>query len=104
MIIVLGSVTAQAGRVAEALALARQHVARSLTEPGCLAHAVHVDLDDASRLVFVERWDSRESLFEHFRLPASRGFAKALAALAVAPPTLDVFEAEPVELPGRRAA
>jgi ketosteroid isomerase-like protein len=39
MIIVLGSVVAHEGRRDEALALSEEHVARSRTEPGCIAHA-----------------------------------------------------------------
>ncbi len=103
MIIVLGSVVV-GGRIDEALTLCREHVARSRTEAGCLAHAVHRDTGNPSRLVFVERWDSRESLFAHFQVPASRNFGKALAALSAEPPTIEVFEAEPVELPRRRKA
>ena len=41
MILVIGSVVAQPTRIAEALALSREHVARSRLEPGCVSHAVH---------------------------------------------------------------
>lgn len=98
MIIVLGSVTAQPGKLAEALALSQQHVARSRAEPGCLSHAVHPDSEDAQRLVFVERWADRAALAEHFRVPASRAFVKALSALASAAPELHVYEATEVRL------
>ena len=68
MILVLGSVVAMEGRVAEALALSREHVARSRTEPGCIAHAVHQDTENPLCLVFVERWASQEVLWEHFKV------------------------------------
>ena len=103
MIIVLGSITAAEGRVAEALALSREHVARSRAEPGCVSHAVHPDSENPSRLVFVEQWESREALWEHFKVPASRAFGKALAGLAARPPTMELFEATPVAVPGREA-
>lgn len=98
MIIVLGSVTVQPGRLDEALALSRQHVARSRTEPGCESHAVHQDTDDPQRLVFVERWADRAALAAHFRVPQSRAFVQALSALASAPPELQVYEATPVSM------
>ena len=101
MIVVLGSVVVAEGRVDEALALSRDHVARSRTEAGCLAHAVHRDTEDPSRLVFGERWADRDTLFAHFRVPASRAFGKALAALAATPPTIELFDAEALPLPGR---
>jgi quinol monooxygenase YgiN len=96
MIIVLGNVVAQEGRIAEALALSRQHVARSRAEPGCIAHAVHCDTENPQRLVFVEQWSDQAALYEHFKVPASRAFAKALTALAAQAPELAVYEATPV--------
>ena len=96
MIVVLGSVVAREGRFAEALALSQEHVARSRGEAGCLAHAVHRDTENPSRLVFVERWSDQAALREHFRLPASRSFAKALAGIAGEPPTMTLYEATEV--------
>ena len=101
MIIVFGSVVAKDGCFAEALALSREHVARSRAEPGCIAHAVHPDDEHPSRLVFVERWASRAALLDHFAVPASRAFGKALAGLAAEPPDIELFESTPLEIPGR---
>ena len=100
MIIVIGSVIARAGCHAEALALSQAHVARSRLEPGCLAHAVHQDTENPARLVFVERWADRAALLQHFKVPASRVFAKALAALAAEPPAIELFKATPFQVPG----
>ena len=93
MILVIGSLTAQAGRYEEALALSQEHVARSRAEPGCVAHAVHRDTENPNRLVFVEEWLDQASLQQHFKVPASRAFAKALGELASQPPTLAMYEA-----------
>ena len=98
MIIVIGSVRIQDGQLAQALALSQQHVARSRAEPGCLAHAVHPDLDDPLRLVFVEQWLDQAALAAHFKLPASRAFVKALAALASAPPGMTLYDASEIRL------
>jgi len=103
MILVLGDVVAREGRIAEALALSKEHVARSRAEPGCLAHAVHQDTENPSRLVFVEQWANQEALWEHFKVPASRAFAKALALLAERPPSIAIYEAEQVSMPGKNA-
>jgi quinol monooxygenase YgiN len=103
MIIVLGNVIAREGRVNEALSLSRQHVARSIAEPGCIAHAVHQDSENPLRLVFVEQWTSQAALWEHFKVPESRAFAKELAALAQEEPTIAIYEAQPVPVPGKSA-
>jgi quinol monooxygenase YgiN len=103
MIIVLGSVVARDGRIDEALSLSQEHVARSRAEPGCIAHAVHQDTENPSRLVFVEQWASQAALWEHFKVPASRTFAKALAALGQEEPSIAIYEAAPVQVPGKNA-
>jgi quinol monooxygenase YgiN len=72
MILVTGSVTAREDSFDEILRLSQEHVNRSRAEPGCIAHAVHVDCENPLRLVFFERWADRDALLKHFALPASR--------------------------------
>ena len=98
MILVTGSILANADNLEEILTLSLEHVKRSRNEPGCLAHAVHQDAENPLRLVFVEQWADRSALAAHFAVPESRTFAKAVRALAVEPPTLNIYEAEPVQL------
>ncbi len=98
MIIVTGSFTAKQGRLEEALALSIEHVRRSRLESGCISHAVHQDAENPQRLVFVEEWADRAALSAHFVVPASRGFGKALMALAEGAPSMAVFEAERVKI------
>ena len=98
MILVLGSVVAKEDTFPEVLALSREHVERSRAEPGCISHAVHIDTENPHRLVFVEQWQDHQTLQDHFRVPASRAFGKALASLASAPPQMAVYEASQVRL------
>jgi quinol monooxygenase YgiN len=104
MILVLGSVVSRDGRTSEALALSQAHVARSRSEPGCIAHAVHQDTENPARLVFVEQWASQAHLWEHFKVPASKAFAKALAELAAEPPSMALYDAMELQVPGRSAS
>lgn len=96
MILVLGSVLIREGSLTEALAISQEHVERSRAEPGCQAHGVSVDAQVPQRLVFVERWASMDALRAHFAVPASRGFAKQLAALAAQPPSMAIYDAAEV--------
>jgi quinol monooxygenase YgiN len=98
MIIVLGSVVAAEGKVQEALALSQTHVARSRQEPGCIAHAVHIDAENPSKLVFVEQWADMAMLQDHFKVPESRAFARALGALASETPIMSLFDAAALPL------
>lgn len=93
MIIVTGSVTVRPDAIDEAVAVSLEHVHRSRTEPGCLLHSVHRDVEDPSRLVFLEHWQDRDALDTHFALPASGDFVARLGELATGAPSLDIFEA-----------
>lgn len=93
MVIVFGNVPVAPVHIAEALALAREHVLRSRTEPGCLSHAVYEDPDRPHQLVFVEEWASQEALQQHVALPASVAFGQALVRLADGRMQVRMFEA-----------
>jgi quinol monooxygenase YgiN len=93
MLIVLGSVLARTDSVEEIRRIAQEHVARSRLEPGCLSHAVHADLDEPLRLVFIERWADWDALRVHFEVPASATFVRDMGRLSAAPPEMTVYEA-----------
>jgi quinol monooxygenase YgiN len=97
MILVTGSVTARPDSFDEIRKLSLEHVHRSRGEPGCISHAVHLDCENALRLVFIEQWADRAALLAHFAVPASRGFVKALQPLAAAASTIQIYDATPVE-------
>jgi hypothetical protein len=65
MILVTGSVTARAESLNEVRQLSLEHVHRSRNEPGCIAHAVHIDCENPLRLVFVEQWTDSAALLAH---------------------------------------
>ena len=77
--------------------LSLEHVHRSRKEPGCISHAVHVDCENALRLVFLERWADGAALLAHFALPASRDFVRALQPLAADASTIELYEATRLE-------
>jgi quinol monooxygenase YgiN len=97
MILVTGSIVARADSLDRLIALCLEHVRRSRTEPGCLAHAVHHDVENSLRLVFVEEWSDRAALAAHFAVPESLAFVNGVRALAAEPPQIRVYEAEPVK-------
>jgi quinol monooxygenase YgiN len=97
MIVVTGSVTARKETFNEVRRLSLEHVHRSRAEPGCISHAVHVDCEDALRLVFIEQWVDRAALLAHFAVPASRDFVRALQPLAAVATTIQLYDATQLE-------
>ena len=98
MIIVTGSLVGTDETIDELIALSLEHVRRSRAEPGCASHAVHRDVEDPHRLVFVEQWQDRETLLAHFGVPASGAFVRAAAKLSTASPTIEIYEADSINL------
>jgi quinol monooxygenase YgiN len=96
MIIVTGRMTAKPGRLDDAVRVSLEHVRRSRTEPGCLVHSVHQDVEDPNTLVFFEQWEDRAVLTAHFAVPESRAFVAALSECAAGRPRMDLFDAEPL--------
>jgi quinol monooxygenase YgiN len=96
VVIVTGSITAREEHVGEVERLSLEHVRRSRTEPGCLLHSVHRDVEDPRRFVFLEHWADRDALQRHFEVPASGRFVEEASALASEPPSIEVYTAEPM--------
>ncbi len=98
MIIVTGSIVAKAESLDKLLAISLEHVRRSRTEPGCLAHAIHQDAENPLRLVFLEEWTDTAALAAHFAVPDSRDFVKTAIELAAQSPVINIYEATPVQI------
>jgi quinol monooxygenase YgiN len=96
-IIVTGTAEGSAETIDELLAESLAHVQRSRTEPGCLSHGVHRDVENPLRLVFFERWADRAALDRHFAVSASNEFVAAIGRLTVEPATMSVFAATLVQ-------
>src|SRR4030088_77066 len=97
MIVVTGSVVARSDTFDEVRRLSLEHVHRSRGEPGCISHAVHIDCENALRLVFIEQWADRAALSAHFAVPASRDFVRALQTLAASATTIEIYDAKRLE-------
>ena len=96
MIIITGSIRMKPEHRTEAIRLGIEHSTRSRAEPGCLAHNVHVDAEDATRLVIVEEWADMAAVQAHFAVPESGGFVKEVSAIATGRPEMRIYAAKEV--------
>jgi quinol monooxygenase YgiN len=97
MIIVTGSVRARPDTLDDVLTASLEHVRRSRTEPGCLLHSVHQNVEDPFVVVFLEHWEDRDALATHFAQPGSLAFVTTVNSLAAERPTITIYEASPLE-------
>lgn len=94
MIIVTGRMKARPERLDDALRVSLEHVRR--TEPGCIVHSVHQDVEDPNTLVFFEQWEDQDALSAHFAVPESLAFVTALSECASERPVMNLYNAEPL--------
>jgi quinol monooxygenase YgiN len=99
MIIVTGHTTASEGAEDEMSRLAVEHVLRSRSEPGCISHEVSRDLENARKLVFVEKWVDMHALQTHFRVPEARTFAQAMQRLTDGNMDMTIYQVDPTQKP-----
>lgn len=96
MILITGHVILTPEHRERMIALGAEHSARSRSEPGCLAHNCHVDVEQPDRLVFVEEWADMAAVRAHFAVPASGAFVAEMRALSPQPPVMRIFSGEDV--------
>jgi quinol monooxygenase YgiN len=102
MIIVIGHVIATPAHREQVLALAVEHSVRSRSEPGCLAHNCHVDIEDPARITFTEHWADQASLQSHFLRPESAAFVRAMRDMSPTAPVMHLYQASELAFPGVR--
>ncbi|MEX0407769.1 putative quinol monooxygenase [Aquibium sp. LZ166] len=65
MIYVVATLTIKPGSLEALRAPAVACIAETLKEKGCIAYELHQSLADPEKLVFVEKWETREDLTAH---------------------------------------
>jgi quinol monooxygenase YgiN len=98
VILITGSVLARPETFEEIRTLCLAHVRRSRGEDGCLHHAVHADVDNPLRLVFVEKWRDRQAVAAHFADKNARAFVQSVRALAAEPTRMEIYDTESIPL------
>jgi len=69
MIIVVATLVTRPGEAPKILPAARVCIEKTRAEPGCIAYDLHASVSDPDKLVFIERWQSREALTAHSKQP-----------------------------------
>ena len=91
-VVVVAIITAAPGNETAVQELAASVIADTHAEDGCVTYALHRDVNDPARFVYIERWASMETLAVHGASPHIARFREALPALAGAPSEILVLE------------
>ena len=83
MILVISTARLKPGTRDQVLPHAATMIAASRAEPACRGYDLNFSVTDADQMVFVEWWESRAALDEHFATPHFKAWRAALVDLVV---------------------
>ena len=98
MIIIEGSVRIPPGKIEAARPVMAKMIAASRAEPGCIDYAYSLDVVDPGLVRVTERWESREALAAHFRMPHMAEWRAVRPEFEITDRSLRLYEAEPEPL------
>jgi quinol monooxygenase YgiN len=96
MIYVVATLTIKPGSLEALRAPAAACVAETRKEKGCIAYELFHSLSDPEKLVFVERWETREALTAHSKQPHLAAWREASAPY-LASRVIEIVHPERVE-------
>lgn len=79
------------------IAGAKDCIAATRAEQGCISYESHVSIHDPDLFVVVERWASREDLNAHGRSPHMKTWRALSAPLKAAPTEIEIISGATVE-------
>ena len=96
MIVVIATLTVKPGSQSELIAAAKLGIAETRKEKGCLLYDLHTSATDPERMVFVEKWETRDDLTAHSKMPHLKAWRDA-SAPHVLSRTIEIIHPEKVE-------
>ncbi len=86
MIVVVGRVKTDAEKRQTLIRIAQRVAAASRAERGCMSYRIYEDTEAENEFVFVEEWESDDSLQQHFRTPHIAEFMRTVSTAVAAAP------------------
>ena len=86
MIVVVGRVRTDEQRRERLVQIGQTVAAASRLETGCISYRLYEDTELANDFVFIEEWESEESLQQHFASDHVADFMKSIFDARAAPP------------------
>jgi quinol monooxygenase YgiN len=97
MVYVIATLTVKSEMKAELFAAARDCIAATRAEKGCLSYDLFESTTDPRKLVFVEQWESAECLPQHSKSDHMKAFGRVAARCFAAPAQIQIITPEKVD-------
>ncbi|MDJ0785446.1 MAG: putative quinol monooxygenase [Myxococcota bacterium] len=83
MLVIAGSVSIDPANREAAIEAAKEVMAATQKEAGCISYTFTADLSDPGRFLIFEEWESADALRSHFTQPHMAVFQKAMGGFGV---------------------
>ncbi len=93
MIIVAGTIRIPEDKIDALMPVARDTLAASRKEPGCIAYSYAFDVEDRGLVRVFEQWKSRADLDAHFQQPHMKPWREKLAEVGAGGRDIKRYEA-----------
>jgi len=97
MVYVIATLTVKPEMRANLIAAARDAIAATRNEQGCISYDLHESVDDPNKLVFLEEWTSADCLPVHSKSDHMRTFGRVAVKCFSAPVKVEIITPERVE-------
>jgi quinol monooxygenase YgiN len=93
MIIVAGTIRVPADKLDDLMPVARETLAATRKEAGCILYSFALDLEDRGLIRIYEEWETRAHLDAHGRQPHMAPWRAKLAEVGVSQRSIKAYEA-----------
>jgi quinol monooxygenase YgiN len=93
MIIVAGTIRVPADKLDDLMPVARETLAATRKEAGCILYSFALDLEDRGLIRIYEEWETRAHLDAHGRQPHMAPWRAKLAEVGVSERSIKAYEA-----------
>lgn len=83
MLVIAGTLSLDPAKREQAIAAARELMAETRKEPGCISYTFSEDLENAGSFRIFEEWKSQQDLELHFKAPHMARFQQAVPSLGI---------------------
>lgn len=97
MVYVIATLTVKPEMKAELFAAAKDCIAATQQEKGCISYDLFESTLDPNKLIFVEEWESAECLPQHSKSDHMRVFGRVAVKCFAAPVQVQIITPEKVE-------
>lgn len=102
MLVIAGTISIDPAKRDVAIAAARDLMAETRKEPGCIAYVMSGDFDDPGCLRLFEEWESQQALDAHMKAPHMAKFQAQIPQLGFRGMKVERYEVSSKGALGRR--